>query len=460
MVFSLLRKFPKGLYPLALGNAFDTFSYYGTQTLLALYLIHVFGFSKSYSYLLYGSFASLGYFIPILGGLLGDKVFGSRNTVILGAITAILGNLLLISLHYNIFLIGLAATVLGTGLYKSNSAKLIGSIYAAKTENKEGGYTIFYLAINLGGTFAPLVYGVVAYKYGWNYGFLCSAFGISLGLLLFLINFKRWPTATPNLSKRLKTLVCLGTISICVIIGLMFQKHNLIAVIPILIFSCGLIYLIHSIMKASQEYRKPLFGLLILNFFAMFYFIAGLQTGSTITIYIQNTTNFPLPASVFNMMYCGFVLLLAPLFSWLWGFLKYKGISISAPGKLLTGIIFSGIGILFFALTSKFGHFFIGVIIGYLFLSAGELVLTPAIYAAISNHAPENLKSTMIGAWFLFIGMGSYLSSVLSRISSTLAQKFYASSFYFSQFMMICFVTFCIAIVFALFLPKLRKIVA
>ena len=142
------------------------------------------------------------------------------------------------------------------------------------------------------------------------------------------------------------------------------------------------------------------------------------------------------------------------------GIFRMQGNCYFRPAKLLMGIVFSGIGILFFALTSKFGHFFIGIIIGYLFLSAGELVLTPAIYAAISNHAPENLKSTMIGAWFLFIGMGSYLSSVLSRISSTLAQKFYASSFYFSQFIMICFVTFCIAVVFAFFLPKLKRIVA
>ena len=180
---------PRALWTLSYGKLWDTFSYFGTQTILVLYFIKVFHLDTDDSYLLYGAYAAFIYATPFLGGVIADRWLGSKQTLLLGCILSIGGNLMLISQNRYLFSLGLATSVVGSGLYKSNATQLVGALYKNNELNKESGFTSFYLAMNIGGSIAPLVYGFVSYLLGWNYGFLCSAFGILTGTLLIL---KRW----------------------------------------------------------------------------------------------------------------------------------------------------------------------------------------------------------------------------------------------------------------------------
>ena len=444
---------PKGVLTIAFGNLWDTFSYYGTQTILVLYLIHMFHFSNGSSYLIYGAYVSMSFSTPIFGGVIADRYLGGRNTLLVGGTLAIIGNLLLMVPSQLVFFFALATTLIGSGLYKCNATQMLGALYKHGTRDKEKGFTLLYLAINIGGTLAPLGYGLIIYKFNaWNYAFLISALGIGMSILLFLLNLESLPeNIQPNLKKGF--IAYTAIVSAILFLFVTFADSNFVVGAPILVFVLGITYLIRSILKTEITHRKPLFGLLLLSFFAMFYFAAGMQIGTTVTLFIQDAVKgFKLPASTFNMLYSGFVLILAPIFTFIWAYLRKKKIDISLPQKVVLGIILAALGMASFAVAAKSGVVISSILLGYILLSAGELVITPAVYTAISNNTAPNLKGAMMGGWFLFIGMGSYLSGVFSKIAMF-------TNSYFLQFSFFSAITFIAAFGLVFALSKLNVLI-
>ena len=124
------KNLSKLLFVTAFGAMWNTFSYYGTQTILVLYVMHVFKLSSTDSYLLYGAYTAFIFSTPLLGGIIADKWLGCKYTIVIGAVLNIIGNLLLISMNRSIFSLGLAATLIGSGLYKSNMSNLFGTFYS------------------------------------------------------------------------------------------------------------------------------------------------------------------------------------------------------------------------------------------------------------------------------------------------------------------------------------------
>lgn len=456
---------PKILWVLAFGKLWDTFSYFGTQTILALYFIHIFHLDRSTSYLLYGAYAALAFSAPILGGIISDRWIGVKHAVIAGCILNIMGNLIMVSLDRYLFCLGLATSVIGSGLYKSNSMSLVGVLYKDGDARKESGFTWFYLAMNAGGTLGPLVYGVVAYSFGWNYAFLCSALGVLIGALWFLKNWHILNTdgKTRNLSASSLFLIYTILLGVCFFLSLAFYFPDFLNLIICISFAISIFYLLVVIRRYEGRERRRLFAAFLLCLVGMFYFAAGLQTGTTITLFIQHeiqqgTVNTHLPGSTFNMLYCLFVVLLAPCFAHLWAKLKSRGLSFSAPTKLALGIGLATIGIATFAFASITSFILTSVLIGYIFLSAGELVITPAAYTAISDLSPPGMKSTMMGCWLLFVAIGGYFSSILANTSHFIVKQLpFQSNDFLGIFLCIAIFTLAVAIVAAALVPKLLK---
>lgn len=459
-----IKNHPRGLWALAIGNGFDTFSYFGTQTILALYLIHVFHFSRNLSYLLYGAYATFTYILPIVGGVIADRWLGSRGAIFWGCALNVIGNAIMISLQLPLFCLGLAFSLFGSGLYKSNSMHLAGSLYTSNYLNKESGFTLIYLAMNVGGALAPVAYGFIAYHYGWNYIFLLNVFGMLLSLIILFYFWQSWKSVIENCGSLKLTQ---SIISISVIIFLLaacFYYIKMLNLLILMLFVISIIYLLIMIFKQNKAIKRHLLALFILCGFALFYFSAGLQIGTTITLFIQQKihqgfihTN--LPASIFSMLYCFFVLLLAPFFALLWKRLNRMNKIINPVNKVTLGISLAAFGIALFALASITNWLMLGILLGILFLSAGELVLTPTIYTLISNKSPDHLKSTMMGCWYLCIALGGYLGSVLATSSHWVADHVEFNHNPFStEFIFISGFTFSIALILLLVTPKLRTL--
>ncbi|MDF2940014.1 MAG: dtpB [Gammaproteobacteria bacterium] len=460
------HKHPKSLWVLAFANLCDGFSYYGTMTILVLYTMHVFQFSRDESYMIYGAYAALIYSTPVLGGIIADKLLGNRRTLIFAAILAILGNFILMSSHPYGFALGLAVSVVGSGFYKSNTTHLVGTLYTNNDPRKESGYTWLYVLCNIGGTLSPLIYGFLVYKAGWNKGFLCSAIVILLSLLWFLFS-KHIKLEAPEKFevKHSKTVFIYCLISIgCLLLSLLFYVPSLITPIMLAFFAITAGSLILMVRKYQGIERQRLAALLSMSFFGMLYYATVMQVGSTITLFIQQeinsgAINIKLPASVFSTLYSLFVLVLAPLSSWTWASLRNKGIQLSAPVRLAIGILIAALGIGGFVLSSTTNYVLLGIIIGNLLLSAGDLVLMPAVYTALSNNAPTGIKNSVMGFWFLVAALGGYFSGVLSSLSHVFATKvFVQAPVYTGEFIFIAGFTALVGLGVLCFSSKIKKV--
>ena len=200
---------PRGLAYLFATEMWERFSYYGMRALLTLYMVkylllpdridHVWGEPALRSGLealfgplgvqpfasqIYGLYTSLVYFTPILGGLIADRVLGQRRTVIIGAALMAIGHFLMAS--ERLFLLALIVLVLGNGAFKPNISTQVGALYPPGDPRRDRAFSIFYVGINIGAFFSPLVCGTLAVAFGWHYGFAAAGIGMLIGLAIYL----------------------------------------------------------------------------------------------------------------------------------------------------------------------------------------------------------------------------------------------------------------------------------
>ena len=179
---------PTGLFMLFFAEMWERFSYYGMRALLVLYIIKGFlSRSDGDAYAIYGAYAGMVYATPFIGGMLADKVLGSRRAVILGGVLMAAGHLLMTIESEIPFFGALALLIVGNGFFKPNISTIVGSLYPDGSPKKDAGFTIFYIGINLGAAAAPLICGYVGETYGWHYGFGLATIGMLVGLMVFVL---------------------------------------------------------------------------------------------------------------------------------------------------------------------------------------------------------------------------------------------------------------------------------
>jgi POT family proton-dependent oligopeptide transporter len=178
---------PVGLYTLFFAEMWERFSYYGMRALLVLYMIK--GFLKlndGAAYAVYGAYTALVYATPFIGGMLADRLLGARRAVVLGGLLMAAGHLLMTIESHVSFYGALALLIAGNGFFKPNISTMVGSLYPAGNPKRDGGFTIFYMGINLGGAMSPLICGYVGEVFGWHYGFGLATLGMLVGVAVFV----------------------------------------------------------------------------------------------------------------------------------------------------------------------------------------------------------------------------------------------------------------------------------
>jgi POT family proton-dependent oligopeptide transporter len=178
---------PPGLFVLFFAEMWERFSYYGMRALLVYYMTKGFlNYGDERAYAVYGAYTSLVYMTPFFGGLVADKLLGPRRSVVLGGALMAAGHLLM-TLEADVpFFVALSLLICGNGFFKPNISTMVGSLYAAGDGRRDGGFTLFYMGINLGAALAPLVCGYVGETYGWHWGFGLATIGMLVGLAVFV----------------------------------------------------------------------------------------------------------------------------------------------------------------------------------------------------------------------------------------------------------------------------------
>ncbi|MFT7160388.1 MAG: POT family proton-dependent oligopeptide transporter, partial [Bacteroidia bacterium] len=180
---------PKGLFYLFFAELWERFSFYGMRALLMVYMTE-----EIYKVLterdiiassIYAAYGSLVYATPVLGGMLSDKLFGFRRSILLGGAFMALGHFVLAFENQMAFFTALGLLIVGNGLFKPNISSFVGALYPQGDERRDSGFTIFYMGINVGAFVAPLFCGWLGLSYGWHYGFGAAGIGMVLGLITF-----------------------------------------------------------------------------------------------------------------------------------------------------------------------------------------------------------------------------------------------------------------------------------
>ena len=459
---------PRGLYVCFLTEMWERFSFYGMKALLLLYLVKYHLFADSNGYNLIGAYGGLVYAVPVLGGLVADRWLGMRKSVLLGGILLCLGHFgMAFEGHQatlvngtavrdqqalQVFYFSLALIIAGVGFLKPNISTIVGRLYPANDPRRDSGFTIFYAGINLGAFIAPLLCGWLGETYGWKYGFGLAGVGMLAGLINFTWGQKYFhgqaePAHPERLTRkiagilRLELLIYILAIAGVFVLWGLVQTHSLMlsltAWLPpmspvILIMHTITICLLGGIFWFMLKYCEPverqrMLVLLVMIMGGLVFFTLYEQTYGSWILFsdrLMNRQSFGVEWSASQLSALGamFILMLSPLFAWLWPRLEKSGLNPGKPVKTALGILVAGLS--FWVLVYSIGHpeanglvSMWWLVLAYLVLEVGELMLSPIGLSAVTQLSVPRVVSLMMGAWFLGTSYSEVLAAQLGKLS-------------------------------------------
>jgi proton-dependent oligopeptide transporter, POT family len=395
-------KQPPGLFLLFGVEMWERFSFYGMKAMLVLFLTDVarggFGWSKPAADRLFGLYGFCVYALPLGGGYLADRLIGTRRSMVIGGLIIAAGHFCLAISSTATFFLGLALVAIGTGFFKPNVSTMIGQLYGENDPRRDGGFTIFYMGVNVGGLFGPLVCGYLAESpsWGWHYGFGAAGVGMVFSIVMYLALRGRYlpgiglPPARPEAS---------GTATA--------------AVTPR--------------ARLTRVERDCLIALLVIMAFSIPFWTAFEQTGSSMNFFAAERTRrvlfgYAFPATWFQSVNSAIILAAAPIFAWMWTALARRGREPSTPVKMGAALILMGLGfvVMVGGARASEGGFLVSpawLVVTYALHTFGELWLSPIGLSTVSKLAPVRFTSLLMGLWFFSTAIAEFLAGHLASLS-------------------------------------------
>ncbi|MCX6570742.1 MAG: peptide MFS transporter [Candidatus Aminicenantes bacterium] len=403
----MLKKHPRALAFIFFTEMWERVGFYTLMAILVLYMDKVLGWPDARKGDYFGLFLGLCYFVPLLGGWLGDKVFGQIRTVRAGVFLMAFGYVgLAVSGPGRVttFYVGLLLIALGTGIFKVNMAVLVGNLYADKAQLKDAGYNIFYMGVNLGAMVAPIIATVNnAVFHSYNLSFWIAAGGMVFALIIFR-------AGEPHLRPMDSRLGTGGTAALKTAEGAAPAA-------------------VRATME-KQEERQRIATLVILFLIVIFFWVAFYQNFFGLTLFAERSTIVLswLRPETYQFFEPFFILALTPLLLSLFGRLSLKGKEPSTPVKILLGMIIMSLAMIVMVCASLAGGnrdqnimspaWLIGT---YFFVTMAEILISPMGQSFVSKVAPPRIAGLMMGGWFAATAAGSYGSGMLGKSYSRLA---------------------------------------
>lgn len=403
---------PIGLFVLFGTEMWERFSFYGMKALLVFYLLKYHLFSDSVGNLTVGSYAALVYALPVLGGYLADKYLGFRKAVIFGGILLVLGH---IGMAYEgekavtlanglikrdenslqIFYFALALIIMGVGFLKANISSIVGNLYEIGDTRRDSGFTIFYMGINLGSLLATIICVWLGETYGWSYGFGAAGVGMFFGLLTFisgkkLLNGKGESNNQVFLDKtsfgfKNEWLIYIGSALSSLLFWQMVQNHGAVSIALQVAGGISFLYIVYyAVTKLDGKAREQLIALTILIIFTIVFWALFEQAYTSMNLFADRILDrhifgYEVSAGQFLSFNALFIILLAPVFAWLWVKLGKYNPNTAVKFAMALGLVGLGFGALVFGINiSGAGKVAaVWLILAYLLHTCGELSLSP-----------------------------------------------------------------------------------
>ncbi len=440
---------PKGLFYLFFAEMWERFSFYGMRALLVLYLtkdlFSNLANAETFAYEIYAAYGALVYFTPAIGGMIADRLIGHKNSIILGGVLMCIGHFTMAFENETIFYISLGFLIIGNGFFKPNISSLVGGLYKEGDSRRDGGFTIFYMGINIGAAIAPLICGWLGDAYGWHYGFGAAGIGMLAGLVVF------WSGVNQNIygnqgnppaelaNKKILGLTPLRFIyliafaSVPLFAFLVNQNSTIVPGINAGLMSLllnglllvVLVYITYECFRVSTQERSRLVVIIILTLFITIFWAFFEQAGSSLTLFAERNVNLSLiNAAQTNSINPTYIILLAIPFSFMWNWLAKRNLNPITPVKFAFGILQLGIGFIIFAASANFMNDagkvpMMFLLIGYLLVTTGELFISPIGLSKVTELSPGRLVSFMMGVWFLSSAFAHHIAGIIAKMTTT-----------------------------------------
>src|SRR5690242_3973839 len=375
---------PRGLSTLFFTEMWERFSYYGMRGFLILYMVKALGFTDQHAGAVYGNYVGSVWLAAIFGGIIADQWLGHYRSVLIGGAIIALGHFTLALHALPFFYTGLSLIVLGTGLLKPNVSTLVGALYEQGDERRDAGFSIFYMGINLGAFLGPIIAGKLAEGVDWHIGFACAGVGMTLGLVQYVLGRRRLEPGIERLAARPRPT---ATTTV-------------------------------SADAFTADDWKRIAAVFVFFAFASLFWGAYEQAGSTLNLFADRYVHLELLgvklyASWFVSIQAAFVILLSPIFAWLW--VKLGPRQPSTPAKYALALLFVGLAFVLLLPAGAIAQTGVKIsplwLVGCYFIEElGELCLSPVGLSVVTKLAPTRIVGLMLGVFFLSNAVGNKLA--------------------------------------------------
>ncbi len=410
---------PAGLFILFLTEMWERFSYYGMRALLIYYMTKHLMMPQQDASHLYGLYCGLVYFTPFLGGLLADRVLGRKRCVVLGGLLMTVGHFLMV--FESLFYPALAFLILGSGAFKPNISAQVGGLYAEGDPRRDRAFSVFYVGINLGAFFAPLVCGALGELLGWHYGFGAAGVGMLAGLAVYLGGQRFLPAETRPRAR------------------------------------------IEETPAEESEEKSRALGLVAVCLIVVLFWAVYEQMGNSLALFVDSDTDrtilgWEMPATWFQALNPFLIFALTPLVTALWSRQAGKGTEPSSLGKMGLGLVFTGLGFVLMLYPASL-YAVDGTPVSMLWLlfftlciTLGELYLSPIGLSLITKLAPARMISMFMGVWFMAQFLGNLAAGYVSGLWEILSRPVF--------FGLLAAIAFTAALLIAAMLRPLNRVLA
>jgi len=413
---------PRGLTYLFTTEMWERFSYYGMRAILVLYLVNflllpgqaqnIVGYDtmkwllsaifnggrpldvQPLSSAIYGTYTALVYLTPFFGGIIADRWLGQRYSVIVGGVLMAIAEftLMLPSMLY----IGLLLLIVGNGFFKPNISTQVGNLYQPGDSRIDRAYSIFYVGINVGAFFSPLIAGTLGEKIGYHWGFAAAGVGMVIGLITYVSTL---PTLPPDRIARLKAKTAEKT------------------------------------PMTSSDW-KAVIAIILLCIPVTFFWATYEQQGNTISLWAQDFTDrrlipgvidWQIPVTWFQAFNPFMIVLFTPLIVNLWGRQAAKAREPSTVTKMALGLFMLALSYLVMAaaayLTPGGQASWLWLFVFFAVITTGELYLSPIGLALVARVSPPQILSMMMGLWFITSFTGNLLQGYIGTFFSQMNKE-------------------------------------
>ncbi|WP_188193980.1 peptide MFS transporter [Nonomuraea sp. SYSU D8015] len=446
---------PWGLATLFGTEMWERFSWYGLRAILATFMAaspahQGLGMSQETAQAVVGVYGALIYLVALPGGWIADRILGARRSVFWGGFVIMLGHISMAIPVTTPFFVwfGLLLIITGTGLLKPNISVMVGRLYTEEDDGRrDAGFSLFYLGVNLGAFFAPIVVSWLAAGDRWHWGFGAAAVGMALGLIQYVwggralrgVGERPGLRLSPAERRRFGRLLALGVGATVAGLGAWVATGTftidrftlvvtvIILVVPVAYFS----YILagaHGLTEDERDHMKAYIWLFAAA--AIFWMIYDLAP-SKLLFFAQDHTDLslfgiPIQAATTQAFNPLFIMIFVPVFAALWVRL---GTRVSTPQKFGFALITIGLSFVVMAIAAGLaGAGRVSVwwlVLVYLIQVFGELALSPVGVSVTTKLAPEAFKGQMLGVWFIAVSVGDAVGGQTGRLNRVLSEPAY-----------------------------------